>query len=59
MVYANSKKHGKQVQIEDVPEALRNRFSLTDLEVEELARQAIQIEKHYGRPMDISGKRWS
>ncbi|EOV8088863.1 phosphoenolpyruvate synthase [Providencia rettgeri] len=53
MVYANSKEHGKQVQIEDVPEALRNRFSLTDLEVEELARQALQIEKHYGRPMDI------
>ncbi|MEY0471363.1 phosphoenolpyruvate synthase [Providencia huaxiensis] len=53
MVYANSKEHGKQVQIEDVPEALRNRFSLTDLEVEELARQAIQIEKHYGRPIDI------
>lgn len=53
MVYANSKEHGKQVQIEDVPEGLRNRFSLTDLEVEELARQALQIEKHYGRPMDI------
>ncbi|MGG4607666.1 phosphoenolpyruvate synthase [Providencia sp. Me31A] len=53
MVYANSKEHGKQVQIEDVPEALRNRFSLRDHEVEELARQALQIEKHYGRPMDI------
>lgn len=53
MVYADSKEHGKQVKIEDVPEALRNRFSLTDLEVEELARQALQIEKHYGRPMDI------
>lgn len=53
MVYAGSKEHGKQVKIEDVPEALRNRFSLTDLEVEELARQALQIEKHYGRPMDI------
>ncbi|QIC16330.1 phosphoenolpyruvate synthase [Providencia vermicola] len=53
MVYADSQEHGKQVQIEDVPEALRNRFSLTDLEVEELARQALQIEKHYGRPMDI------
>ena len=53
MVYANSKEHGKQVQIEDVPEALCNRFSLTDLEVEELSRQALQIEKHYGRPMDI------
>ena len=53
MVYADSKEHGKQVKIEDVPEAQRNRFSLTDLEVEELARQALQIEKHYGRPMDI------
>ncbi|GAB1439448.1 phosphoenolpyruvate synthase [Providencia sp.] len=53
MVYANSKEHGKQVQIEDVPEALRNRFSLADHEIEELARQALQIEKHYGRPMDI------
>ncbi|WP_323086521.1 phosphoenolpyruvate synthase, partial [Providencia alcalifaciens] len=53
MVYADSKEHGKQVKIEDVPEALRNRFSLTDHEVEELARQALQIEKHYGRPMDI------
>ncbi|MTC51628.1 phosphoenolpyruvate synthase [Providencia alcalifaciens] len=53
MVYADSKEHGKQVKIEDVPEALHNRFSLTDLEVEELARQALQIEKHYGRPMDI------
>lgn len=53
MVYADSKEHGKQVQIEDVPEALRNRFSLTDKEVEELSRQALQIEKHYGRPMDI------
>ncbi|MBS0924770.1 phosphoenolpyruvate synthase [Providencia sp. JGM181] len=53
MVYADSKEHGKQVKIEDVPEALRNRFSLADHEVEELARQALQIEKHYGRPMDI------
>ena len=31
----------------------RNRFSITDAEVEELARQAMIIEKHYGRPMDI------
>ncbi|EJD6506876.1 phosphoenolpyruvate synthase [Providencia rettgeri] len=53
MVYADSKEHGKQVQIEDVPETLRNRFSLADHEVEELACQALQIEKHYGRPMDI------
>ncbi|WP_340608813.1 phosphoenolpyruvate synthase [Xenorhabdus bharatensis] len=53
MVYADSKEHGQQVRTEDVPEALRNRFSLADNEVEELAKQALLIEKHYGRPMDI------
>jgi pyruvate,water dikinase len=39
--------------IEDTPPALRRRFSLTDAEVLELARQAVAIENHYGRPMDI------
>lgn len=53
MVYADSVEHGKQVRIEDVPEALRNRFSLTDDEVQTLAKQAVLIEKHYDRPMDI------
>ncbi|UPK82880.1 phosphoenolpyruvate synthase [Proteus vulgaris] len=53
MVYADSIEHGKQVRIEDTPEALRNRFSLTDNEVQELAKQAVLIEQHYGRPMDI------
>lgn len=53
MVYADSIEHGKQVRIEDTPEALRNRFSLTDDEVQELAKQAVLIEQHYGRPMDI------
>ncbi|MBD2779720.1 phosphoenolpyruvate synthase [Xenorhabdus sp. 42] len=53
MVYADSQEHGKQVRTEDVPDELRNRFSLTDSEVEELAKQALLIEKHYGRPMDI------
>ena len=37
----------------DVPEAERDQFSLSDAEVEELARHAIVIEQHYGRPMDI------
>ena len=41
------------MRIEDVPEAQRSRFSLTDDEVQALAQQAILIEKHYGRPMDI------
>ncbi|ROR15373.1 phosphoenolpyruvate synthase [Erwinia sp. JUb26] len=53
MVYADSQEHGKQVAIEDVPEAERDRFSLTDKEVEALAVQAMLIEKHYQRPMDI------
>ncbi len=53
MVYADSQAHGKQVRIEDVPEAERDRFALSDDEVQALARQAIQIEKHYKRPMDI------
>ncbi|RAW91331.1 phosphoenolpyruvate synthase [Photorhabdus laumondii] len=53
MIYADNKEHGKQVRIEDVPASQRNRFSLADEEVEALARQALLIEKHYGRPMDI------
>ncbi|MDN4627267.1 phosphoenolpyruvate synthase [Erwinia sp. DT-104] len=53
MVYADSQAHGEQVKIEDVPEAERDRFSLSSEEVEALAAQAVQIEKHYQRPMDI------
>ena len=44
---------GKLVRTEDVPAELRNRYSLTDAEVEQLARYALVIEQHYGRPMDI------
>ncbi len=39
--------------IEDTPIEQQRRFALEDTEVLELARQAVQIEKHYGRPMDI------
>lgn len=53
MVYAQSLEHGKQVCIEDVPDKQRQRFSLNDNEIEQLAHQALLIEKHYGRPMDI------
>jgi pyruvate,water dikinase len=53
MVYANSGAAGKSTQIVDVDKADRARFSITDAEVEELARQALIIEKHYGAPMDI------
>ncbi len=44
---------GKLVKTVDVPTELRNRYSLTDTEVEQLARYALVIEEHYGRPMDI------
>ncbi|ACY84626.1 phosphoenolpyruvate synthase [Edwardsiella piscicida] len=53
MVYADSQEHGKQVRIEDVPAAQSGRFSLSDEEIQQLARQALLIEQHYGRPMDI------
>ena len=45
--------NGKLVKTIDVPTEQRNRFSLTDADVEELARYALVIEQHYGRPMDI------
>ena len=47
------KQFGHAVTSVDVPAELRNRFSLTDDEVTQLARYAVIIEKHYGRPMDI------
>ncbi|MDD4962657.1 MAG: phosphoenolpyruvate synthase [Gallionella sp.] len=53
MVLTDSQATGHSTRIEDVPLALRNRFSLTDAEVLELARHAMAIEAHYGRPMDI------
>ncbi len=53
MVYADSQQHGEQVRIEDVEPNARDRFSLTDEEVQALARQAVLIEQHYKRPMDI------
>ncbi|MGX9277739.1 phosphoenolpyruvate synthase [Pantoea ananatis] len=53
MVYADSREHGEQVRIEDVAEAERDRFCLSDAEVEALAHQAVLIEQHYKRPMDI------
>ncbi|WP_341220106.1 phosphoenolpyruvate synthase, partial [uncultured Pseudoalteromonas sp.] len=53
MVYTQSQEHSKQVEIVDIDEQDSNRFSLTDAEVQELAKQAVIIEKHYGRPMDI------
>ncbi|MDR3158619.1 MAG: phosphoenolpyruvate synthase [Zoogloeaceae bacterium] len=53
MVFSGERAAGKSTITEDVPEADRIRFSLTDAEVEELARYAMIIEQHYQRPMDI------
>ena len=49
MVYCED----ERVKIVDVPKDQTLHFSLTSDEVEELARQALTIEAHYGRPMDI------
>ncbi|WP_029889849.1 phosphoenolpyruvate synthase [Polycyclovorans algicola] len=53
MVYTQDRTLGRTVAFENVPSELRQRFSLTDADVESLARQALIIEDHYGRPMDI------
>jgi pyruvate,water dikinase len=53
MIYTTDTTVGRTTEFIEVPEADRRRLSLTDIEVEELARQALTIESHYGRPMDI------
>ena len=53
MVFGEEAKAGKSVVQVEVPQPDRDRFCLSDAEVEELARYAVAIEKHYGRPMDI------
>ncbi|WP_293750550.1 phosphoenolpyruvate synthase [Limnohabitans sp. Rim8] len=56
MVFASAQEKaasGKLVKTTDVPTELRNRYSLSDDDVEQLARYAVVIEQHYGRPMDI------
>ncbi|MFL0949497.1 phosphoenolpyruvate synthase [Vibrio parahaemolyticus] len=53
MIYSNNQEVGKQVDIIDTSEEERNTFSLNEEEIKELAKQAMIIEKHYQRPMDI------
>jgi pyruvate,water dikinase len=53
MVFADRKEAGKSTHIVDVAEVDRQRFSLSDADVLELAKFAMIIEKHYQRPMDI------
>ncbi|MEY3872373.1 MAG: hypothetical protein RLZZ296_1368, partial [Pseudomonadota bacterium] len=51
--FEEKKATGQLVKTTDVPVELRNRFSLTDADVEQLARYALIIEDHYGRAMDV------
>ena len=44
---------GKLIKTVDVPAEQRNRYSLSDADVQQLAHYALVIEQHYGRPMDI------
>jgi len=53
MEFTDVQQAGRSVRTVDVPIEQRNRYSLTDTDVVELAKYAVIIEKHYGRPMDI------
>jgi pyruvate,water dikinase len=53
MIFADGTHAGASVRTVDVSDADRSRFSLSDADVLELARYAVSIEQHYGRPMDI------
>jgi pyruvate,water dikinase len=53
LVFDTEARAGRSVKEVEVAAAEREKFSLSDAEVEELAKYAMSIEKHYGRPMDI------
>src|SRR5699024_3359467 len=53
MVYTEDRAHGKTTEFVDVDPEDQRRFSLSDADAEALAAQAMTIERHYGRPMDI------
>ena len=53
MVQTEDAQAGKSVEVVDVPEAERTRFCINDAQVQDLARQTIAIERHYGHPVDV------
>ncbi len=53
MLFADETSAGKSTVTVSTTDAERNSFSITDDEVLELAKYAVIIENHYGRPMDI------
>ncbi|MBI5462125.1 MAG: phosphoenolpyruvate synthase [Gammaproteobacteria bacterium] len=57
MIYRDNSDGGSPVETVEVASAERLRFALDDAELVELARHAMTIEEHYGRPMDIEWAR--
>jgi len=53
MVFTDDSRTGRTTRTVDVPAADRHRFCIDDADVTELARFGVEIERHYGRPMDI------
>ena len=53
MIYGQDASAGKSVETVDVPLKDRGRFCINDEQIMDLARQAMTIENHYQRPMDI------
>ncbi|GMR21591.1 MAG: phosphoenolpyruvate synthase [Gammaproteobacteria bacterium] len=53
MIFTGASEQGKSVRTVEVEDSDRRRFCITDKQVETLARHAVSIEQHYGRPMDI------
>ena len=53
MIFTGASEHGKSVRTVETEPADRQRFCISDEQVEMLAKHAVDIEKHYGRPMDI------
>ena len=53
MIYSDNPTPGKTVDTVDVDERERHAFSIDDNDIIELAKMAVTIEEHYGRPMDI------
>jgi pyruvate,water dikinase len=57
MVYGEDTGHAGSTRTEEVPLEMQRQFSLSDEDVMDLARQAVIIENHYGRPMDVEWAR--
>ena len=53
MIFTEQAQAGRSVKVVDVPREEQKRFSISNEEITELAKYALIIEEHYGRPMDI------